>query len=135
MSQLEFPISKIASVTDARNNFNKIVDEVEKDHEGKYLLTKGGNPSVVMVNASYLEKLIGEKPLKELSPKRPPTVKEKSIPTSSQVSPQPQPETPQSPTPAPSPLQPPGIQPAQPPRPFQSPTASTNSPTEDRKEI
>jgi len=57
MSKLEFSIDKIMSVTDARNNFNKIVEEVEKDPQGRYLLTKGGNPSVVVVNVDYLEKL------------------------------------------------------------------------------
>jgi prevent-host-death family protein len=77
MSKLEFPIDKIMSVTDARNNFNKIVEEVEKDPEGKYLLTKGGNPSVVIINADHLEKLIGEKPTTTQTAKK---VEEKSIP-------------------------------------------------------
>jgi len=77
MAKLEFPIDKIMSVTDARNNFNKIVEEVEGNPEGKYLLTKGGNPSVVIINADHLEKLIGEKPKTQQPAK---TIDEKTIP-------------------------------------------------------
>jgi|GEM_PF-5531637 len=86
MSELEFPIDKIMSVTDARNNFNKIVEEVEKDPQGRYLLTKGGNPSVVVVNVDYLEKLIGGEPIKappekpEEQPKPAPAEETKPLP-------------------------------------------------------
>lgn len=59
MAKLEFSLDKIMSVTDARNNFNKIVEGIEKDPEGKFLLTKGGKPSVAMVNSNFLEKLMG----------------------------------------------------------------------------
>jgi prevent-host-death family protein len=86
MSKLEFSIDKIMSVTDARNNFNKIVEEVEKDPQGRYLLTKGGNPSVVVVNVDYLEKLTGGEPIKappekpEEQPKLAPVEETKPLP-------------------------------------------------------
>jgi prevent-host-death family protein len=86
MSKLEFSIDKIMSVTDARNNFNKIVEEVEKDPQGRYLLTKGGNPSVVVVNVDYLEKLTDGESIKappekpEEQPKRAPAEETKPLP-------------------------------------------------------
>jgi prevent-host-death family protein len=74
------------SVTDARNNFNKIVEEVEKDPQGRYLLTKGGNPSVVVVNVDYLEKLTGGESIKappekpENQPQQLPAEEKKPLP-------------------------------------------------------
>jgi hypothetical protein len=59
MAKLEFPLDKI-----------KIVENIEKDPQGKFLLTKGGKPSVVLVNAGYLEKLIGEKPVSVEEPRQ-----------------------------------------------------------------
>ena len=101
MPKLEFPIGKIMSVTDARNNFNKIVEEVEEDPEGKYLLTKGGSPSVVMVNANYLEKLTGEKTVtievkkgRELPQQAPPTSEKNTTPSNAEGTSQPPPSTP-----------------------------------------
>ena len=56
---LEVDIDKILPVTEARDNFNKIVDEVEgTDH--MYVLTKNGKPSAVIVGVNHLEKLTGK---------------------------------------------------------------------------
>ena len=56
---LEVDIDKILPVTEARDNFNKIVDEVEgTDH--MYVLTKNGKPSAVVVGVNHLEKLTGK---------------------------------------------------------------------------
>jgi prevent-host-death family protein len=52
---LEVQIDRIISVTDARNNFNKIVEDVERGD--MYVLTKGGTPTVAIVSVSELEKL------------------------------------------------------------------------------
>lgn len=56
---LEVPIDRIMSVTDARNNFNKIVEDVENGE--MYVLTKGGSPSVALISIQELEKLTGNK--------------------------------------------------------------------------
>ena len=55
---LEVDIDKILPVTEARDSFNKIVDEVEGSDE-IYVLTKNGKPSVVVVGVNHLEKLTG----------------------------------------------------------------------------
>ena len=56
---LEVDIDKILPVTEARDNFNKIIDEVEgTDH--MYVLTKNGKPSAVVVGVNHLEKLTGK---------------------------------------------------------------------------
>lgn len=56
---LEVDIDKILPVTEARDSFNKIVDEVEgSDH--MYVLTKNGKPAAVVVGVNHLEKLTGK---------------------------------------------------------------------------
>ena len=56
---MQVDIEKIIPVTEARDNFNKIVDEVEgTDHV--YVLTKNGKPSAVIVGVNHLEKLTGD---------------------------------------------------------------------------
>lgn len=55
---LEVKIDKIVPVTDARDSFNKIIDEVEGTDE-LYVLTKNGKPVAVMVGVHHLEKLTG----------------------------------------------------------------------------
>jgi hypothetical protein len=103
MAKLEFPLDKIKSVTEARNSFNSIVEKIENDPQGKFLLTKGGKPSVVLVNAEYLEKLIGEKPVSSQEPEQkiaaPPPLPavETPNPDPTQTPPSP-PQTAQSPT-------------------------------------
>ena len=56
---LEVDIDKILPVTEARDNFNKIIDEVEGT-EHMYVLTKNGKPSAVVVGVNHLEKLTGK---------------------------------------------------------------------------
>ncbi len=56
---LQVNIEKIIPVTEARDMFNKIVDEVEGTDE-LYVLTKNGKPAAVVVGVNHLEKLTGE---------------------------------------------------------------------------
>jgi len=56
---LSVDIEKIIPVTEARDMFNKIVDEVEGSDE-LYVLTKNGKPAAVVVGVNHLEKLTGE---------------------------------------------------------------------------
>lgn len=56
---ISVPIDRIVPLTDARDNFSRLVSDVEADTEGLYLLTKGGKPSIALVNIDYLEKLMG----------------------------------------------------------------------------
>lgn len=56
---LQVDIEKIVPVTEARDMFNKIVDEVEGSDE-MYVMTKNGKPSAVIVGVNHLEKLTGE---------------------------------------------------------------------------
>jgi len=56
---MQVDIEKIIPVTEARDKFNKVVDEVEgSDHI--YVFTKNGKPASVMVGVNHLEKLTGE---------------------------------------------------------------------------
>lgn len=56
---MEVDIDKILPVTEARDNFNKIVDEVVGS-DSMYVLTKNGKPSAVIVGVNHLEKLTGK---------------------------------------------------------------------------
>lgn len=56
---MQVDIEKIIPVTEARDSFNKIVDEVEGSDE-LYVLTKNGKPAAVVVGVNHLEKLTGE---------------------------------------------------------------------------
>lgn len=56
---LSVDIEKIVPVTEARDMFNKIVDEVEGS-DNMYVLTKNGKPAAVVVGVNHLEKLTGE---------------------------------------------------------------------------
>jgi len=56
---LSVDIEKIIPVTEARDMFNKIIDEVEGSDE-LYVLTKNGKPAAVVVGINHLEKLTGE---------------------------------------------------------------------------
>lgn len=55
---LEVNIEKIVPVTEARDMFNKIIDDVEGTDE-LYVLTKNGKPASVVVGVNHLEKLTG----------------------------------------------------------------------------
>jgi prevent-host-death family protein len=56
---MQVDIEKIVPVTEARDSFNKIVDEVEGSDE-LYVLTKNGKPAAVVAGVNHLEKLTGE---------------------------------------------------------------------------
>lgn len=56
---LSVDIEKIIPVTEARDMFNKIIDEVEGSDD-LYVLTKNGKPAAVVVGINHLEKLTGE---------------------------------------------------------------------------
>lgn len=55
---LDVKIEKILPVTEARDSFNKLIDEVESSDE-LYVLTKNGKPAAVLVGVHHLEKLTG----------------------------------------------------------------------------
>lgn len=61
---LEVEINKILPLTEARDNFSKIVGEVEGGE--LYVLTKNGKPAVAIINVAKLEKMTGQR-LKETS--------------------------------------------------------------------
>lgn len=56
---LSVDIEKIIPVTEARDMFNKIIDEVEGS-DALYVLTKNGKPAAVVAGINHLEKLTGE---------------------------------------------------------------------------
>ena len=58
VNMLEVKIENIIPVTEARDSFNKIVDEVEGSDQ-LYVLTKNGKPAAVIVGVHHLEKLTG----------------------------------------------------------------------------
>jgi hypothetical protein len=58
MAYLKVSDDRILSITDARTRFNQLVDELEQDPEGLYVLTKTGTPAVAVVNIQYLEQLL-----------------------------------------------------------------------------
>ena len=55
---LEVKIEKILPITEARDSFNKLIDEVEGTDE-LYVFTKNGKPAAVLVGVHHLEKLTG----------------------------------------------------------------------------
>ena len=61
MAKLQFPPDKVRADTEAEANIAQIVDEVAATPDGRFLLTKNGDPSVVIVNVDYIENLLGDK--------------------------------------------------------------------------
>ncbi|MFA6963171.1 MAG: type II toxin-antitoxin system Phd/YefM family antitoxin [Patescibacteria group bacterium] len=57
---LEVDIEKIIPITDARDRFNQIIEEVEASDD-MYVVTKNGKPSAIIVGVHHLEKLTGNK--------------------------------------------------------------------------
>jgi hypothetical protein len=57
---INVPIDRIVPLTDARDNFSKIITDIETQSDGMYVLTKGGKPSIALINISYLASLIGD---------------------------------------------------------------------------
>lgn len=56
---LEVDINKIIPVTEARDNFNKLVEEVTAS-DSLFVLTTNGKPTAVLVGVHHLEKLTGQ---------------------------------------------------------------------------
>ena len=55
---LQVDVDKIIPVTEARDNFNKIVEDVDNSDQ-MYVLTRNGTPVAVVVGVNHLEKLTG----------------------------------------------------------------------------
>lgn len=58
---ISVPIDRIVPLTDARDNFSRLVVDVESTDEGLYVLTKGGKPAIALVNIKYLEEIMAGK--------------------------------------------------------------------------
>ena len=54
---LRVSLENIIPLTEARDHFSQIVNEVQKDK--LYVLTKGGKPAVAIVDVKYLEAITG----------------------------------------------------------------------------
>lgn len=54
---LKVSLENIIPLTEARDHFSQIVNEVQKDK--LYVLTKGGKPAVAIVDVKYLEHITG----------------------------------------------------------------------------
>lgn len=54
---LKVSLENIIPLTEARDHFSQIVNEVQKDK--LYILTKGGKPAVAIVDVKYLEHITG----------------------------------------------------------------------------
>lgn len=80
---INVPIDKIVPLTTARDTLSKIVAEVETNTP-MYVLTKGGKPSVAVVNIDYLEKALNGHLVTETAD---------NSPTNQDVSPEPTTET------------------------------------------
>ena len=46
---INVPIDRIVPLTDARDNFSRIVADIESQKDGMYVLTKGGKPSIALI--------------------------------------------------------------------------------------
>lgn len=62
-AQLKVSLDNIIPLTEARDHFSQIVNEVQKDK--LYVLTKGGKPAVAIIDVKYLENLTGGEIQKE----------------------------------------------------------------------
>jgi hypothetical protein len=60
MSNLKVSIDHILSITEAKTGFNNLIEKIESDTEGVFILTKGGSPAAALVNIPYLERLLGK---------------------------------------------------------------------------
>ncbi|KKU43674.1 MAG: hypothetical protein UX60_C0019G0003 [Berkelbacteria bacterium GW2011_GWA2_46_7] len=45
-------------LTDARDNFSRLISDIENLTEGLYVLTKGGKPAIALINIKYLEEIM-----------------------------------------------------------------------------
>lgn len=56
---LKVDVDKIIPLTEARDSLNKIVDDVEKNDQSVYVLTRNGTPIAMITGVNHLEKLTG----------------------------------------------------------------------------
>lgn len=138
---LKVSLENIIPLTEARDHFSQIVNEVQKDK--LYILTKGGKPAVAIVDVKYLEQITSgnvntshvETEIQKNPAKvgRPEMVKHDSPqPTFNKpafIPPAPKPFTP---PPAPKPFTPPPAPkpavPVSPPKPFTPPSPTSSTP-------
>lgn len=59
MGEISVPIDRIVPLTDARDNFSRIVADIENSQDGLYVLTKGGKPAIALISIQKLEHLMG----------------------------------------------------------------------------
>lgn len=57
---INVPIDRIVPLTDARDNFSRLVADLENQPEGMYVLTKGGKPAIALININFLAKVMGD---------------------------------------------------------------------------
>jgi prevent-host-death family protein len=138
---LKVSLENIIPLTEARDHFSQIVNEVQKDK--LYVLTKGGKPAVAIVDVKYLEHITGggakiEHVQEEIrkAPEKvglPPMVEHKTQPTTPSappITPSTPPVAPPITRPTPPPVQQQGVT-IQPPKPA---TPSTPPPTPPKTE-
>lgn len=58
MGGLHVPIDRIVPLTETRDNFSRIVADIENSSDGLYILTKGGKPAIALISVKYLESLM-----------------------------------------------------------------------------
>ena len=75
---LQVDVDKIIPVTEARDSFNKIIDEVDNTDQ-MYVLTRNGTPAAVVVGVNHLEKLTGDAVLPAAMPEPKPDEKKDDV--------------------------------------------------------
>src|SRR3546814_285042 len=65
---ISVPIDRIVPLTDARDNFSRLVADVENISDGLYVLTKGGKPAIALINIKYLEEIMTKGPSPDHQP-------------------------------------------------------------------
>lgn len=137
---LKVSLENIIPLTEARDHFSQIVNEVQKDK--LYVLTKGGKPAVAIVDVKYLEHITGgeakvetvEEEIKKAPEKvglpemleHPKEMPASNAPQSDTGGPKPFTPPPRPSTPPPPPPPSPAPKPAETPKPFTPPP--TNQP-------
>ncbi|MEK7201942.1 MAG: hypothetical protein AAB669_00185 [Patescibacteria group bacterium] len=58
---ISVPIDRIVPLTDARDNFSRLISDIETLSDGLYVLTKGGKPAIALINIKYLEEIMDGK--------------------------------------------------------------------------
>lgn len=126
---LKVSLENIIPLTEARDHFSQIVNEVQKDK--LYVLTKGGKPAVAIIDVKYLERITGgeireehiEKEIAKAPEKvgLPPMVEHVATMPPPPPPPKPIPASPIPPKPIPPPSPPPNPTPPPVPKPVPKP--------------